>query len=218
MCLATTSKNGPSLPHTPSSQASPGSPAATPLRSVNVTLGPREDRMLITGLHTVCDIYCITCNCVLGWKYEVRGRCCGACRVCAVQGLAAAWQCAVCLTCHWLRQQSARWANLACARTQQCLCSERGACLCTHPQVAYEESQKYKEGKYILEKVGHWSRGWVCFRGLMGGWYKDEQETAPRQRVLWPSADVIPSSPRICRLKCRRRAPGSVAHCPLQAA
>lgn len=40
--------------------------------SVNVTLGPREDRMLITGLHTVCDIYCITCNCVLGWKYEVR--------------------------------------------------------------------------------------------------------------------------------------------------
>lgn len=45
--------------------------------------------MLITGLHTVCDCYCITCNSVLGWKYEV----------------------------------------------------------------AYEESQKYKEGKFILEKV-----------------------------------------------------------------
>lgn len=30
--------------------------------------------MLITGLHTVCDIYCITCNCVLGWKYEVRAQ------------------------------------------------------------------------------------------------------------------------------------------------
>lgn len=56
---------------------------------VNVTLGPREDRMLITGLHTVADIYCITCNSVLGWKYEV----------------------------------------------------------------AYEESQKYKEGKFILEKA-----------------------------------------------------------------
>jgi hypothetical protein len=28
--------------------------------------------MLITGLHTVCDCYCITCNSVLGWKYEVR--------------------------------------------------------------------------------------------------------------------------------------------------
>jgi hypothetical protein len=45
--------------------------------------------MLITGLHTVCDIYCITCNCVLGWKYEF----------------------------------------------------------------AFEESQKYKEGKFILEKA-----------------------------------------------------------------
>ncbi|KAL4452261.1 hypothetical protein ABPG75_007923 [Micractinium tetrahymenae] len=56
---------------------------------VNITVGPREDRMLITGLHTVADIYCITCNSVLGWKYEV----------------------------------------------------------------AYEESQKYKEGKFILEKA-----------------------------------------------------------------
>jgi hypothetical protein len=56
---------------------------------VNVTLGPREDRLLITGLHTVCDIYCTTCSATLGWKYEV----------------------------------------------------------------AYEESQKYKEGKYILEKA-----------------------------------------------------------------
>ena len=56
---------------------------------VNVTLGPREDRVLITGLHTVADIHCITCGQVLGWKYEV----------------------------------------------------------------AFEESQKYKEGKYILEKA-----------------------------------------------------------------
>ena len=56
---------------------------------VNITLGPREDRLLITGLHTVCDIHCTTCNSVLGWKYEV----------------------------------------------------------------AYEESQKYKEGKYIIEKA-----------------------------------------------------------------
>lgn len=56
---------------------------------VNVTLGPREDRLLITGLHTVCDIMCSTCNSVLGWKYEM----------------------------------------------------------------AYEESQKYKEGKFIIEKA-----------------------------------------------------------------
>ena len=36
---------------------------------VNVTLGPKEDRLLITGLHTVADIYCSCCQQVLGWKY-----------------------------------------------------------------------------------------------------------------------------------------------------
>jgi hypothetical protein len=52
-------------------------------------LGPKEDRLLITGLHTVADIYCSCCQQVLGWKYEQ----------------------------------------------------------------AFEESQKYKEGKYIIEKA-----------------------------------------------------------------
>lgn len=56
---------------------------------VNVYLGPKEDRMLITGLHTVADIHCTCCNTVLGWKYEQ----------------------------------------------------------------AFEESQKYKEGKFIIEKA-----------------------------------------------------------------
>ncbi|KAK9867551.1 hypothetical protein WJX84_005479 [Apatococcus fuscideae] len=38
--------------------------------AVNITLGPKEDRYLMTGLHTVADIYCTSCNTVLGWKYE----------------------------------------------------------------------------------------------------------------------------------------------------
>ncbi len=37
--------------------------------SVNVTLGPKEDRLLMTGLHTVADIFCSHCQTVLGWKY-----------------------------------------------------------------------------------------------------------------------------------------------------
>ncbi|XP_051149587.1 protein yippee-like At4g27745 [Andrographis paniculata] len=57
--------------------------------AMNINLGNREDRQLMTGLHTVADIYCSDCNAVLGWKY--------------------------------LR--------------------------------AYEDSQKYKEGKFILEKL-----------------------------------------------------------------
>lgn len=56
---------------------------------MNVTIGPKEDRELMTGLHTVADVYCSDCHEVLGWKYER----------------------------------------------------------------AYEESQKYKEGKYVLEKA-----------------------------------------------------------------
>ncbi|KAK9224199.1 hypothetical protein WN944_012649 [Citrus x changshan-huyou] len=55
---------------------------------VNVSLGPREERLLVSGLHSVNDIYCSSCQQLLGWRYEK----------------------------------------------------------------AYEESQKYKEGMYILEK------------------------------------------------------------------
>jgi len=64
---------------------------------INIKTGAKEDRLLITGLHTVADISCISCNTVLGWKYEQ----------------------------------------------------------------AFEESQKYKEGKFIIEKArvlkeGNW--------------------------------------------------------------
>eukprot|EP00798_Chlamydomonas_sp_ICE-L_P024953 gene24953-10611_t len=56
---------------------------------VNVSIGPQEERQLITGLHTVADVHCACCDTVLGWKYFR----------------------------------------------------------------AFEESQKYKEGKYIMEKA-----------------------------------------------------------------
>jgi len=36
---------------------------------VNVSRGPKEDRILMTGLHTVCDIYCSSCHTNLGWTY-----------------------------------------------------------------------------------------------------------------------------------------------------
>ena len=55
---------------------------------MNVVVGAKKVRQLMTGLHTVADIYCNDCREVLGWKYER----------------------------------------------------------------AYEETQKYKEGKFIFEK------------------------------------------------------------------
>mmetsp|Transcript_1451 Transcript_1451/g.3182 ORF Transcript_1451/g.3182 Transcript_1451/m.3182 type:complete len:507 (+) Transcript_1451:306-1826(+) len=57
--------------------------------AVNIKIGPAEDRMLMTGLHSVCDIFCKRCKTLVGWTY----------------------------------------------------------------QRAYEASQKYKEGKFIIEKI-----------------------------------------------------------------
>ena len=37
--------------------------------AVNVDVGEREDRVLMTGLHTVADIFCASCKSRLGWKY-----------------------------------------------------------------------------------------------------------------------------------------------------
>lgn len=45
-------------------------PRRVPCRRVNVQLGPKEDRVLMTGLHTVSDIFCASCAARLGWKYE----------------------------------------------------------------------------------------------------------------------------------------------------
>lgn len=58
-------------------------------RVENIFTGIKEDRLLLTGLHTVADISCSLCCTIIGWKYEY----------------------------------------------------------------AFEESQKYKEGTYIVEKV-----------------------------------------------------------------
>ncbi len=36
---------------------------------INVTLGPKEERTLATGVHIVSDIYCCKCDEYLGWFY-----------------------------------------------------------------------------------------------------------------------------------------------------
>jgi len=35
----------------------------------NIMLGPKEERVLMTGLHSVSDIFCTSCTARLGWKY-----------------------------------------------------------------------------------------------------------------------------------------------------
>ncbi|GER50957.1 protein yippee-like [Striga asiatica] len=38
---------------------------------VNVTLGEKEERLMMTGSHIVADIFCVRCGSIVGWKYEV---------------------------------------------------------------------------------------------------------------------------------------------------
>ena len=40
------------------------------VRSINVVKGPNENRILMTGLHTVADLYCLTCTDNIGWYYS----------------------------------------------------------------------------------------------------------------------------------------------------
>ncbi|OXA62832.1 Protein yippee-like 2 [Folsomia candida] len=47
-----------------------GEPAHPNFMKVNVGCGPAEERVLLTGLHAVADIYCECCRTTLGWKYE----------------------------------------------------------------------------------------------------------------------------------------------------
>ncbi|KAG6395385.1 hypothetical protein SASPL_146028 [Salvia splendens] len=37
----------------------------------NVTLGEKEERLMMTGAHTVADLYCVQCGSIVGWKYEM---------------------------------------------------------------------------------------------------------------------------------------------------
>ena len=38
----------------------------------NVYTGKKEDRMMMTGVHTVFDIYCVKCGSYVGWRYVRR--------------------------------------------------------------------------------------------------------------------------------------------------
>ena len=94
-------------------------------RRGNVSLGPKEDRNLITGLHTVADIYCKFCNNILGWKYVRK-----------LEGGKG--------------EEKYRVVTVGCV--------ERAFAA---QEQAYVDSEKYKEGKFILEKakmvkVGDW--------------------------------------------------------------
>ncbi|GAB4826986.1 hypothetical protein Ancab_033867 [Ancistrocladus abbreviatus] len=38
-------------------------------KAVNISVGPEEERLMLSGVHTVADIFCCCCGQLLGWKY-----------------------------------------------------------------------------------------------------------------------------------------------------
>lgn len=34
-----------------------------------MTIGEREERQMMTGMHTVADIFCVGCGSIVGWTY-----------------------------------------------------------------------------------------------------------------------------------------------------
>lgn len=92
--------------------------------------GPAEERLLLTGLHAVADIYCENCHTTLGWKYVSMLR-----------------------------------FNKKCSRTRFCFAKMSlfislpcSLIIIFSPsfyfplqEQAFELSQKYKEGKFIIE-------------------------------------------------------------------
>ncbi|CAN1260075.1 Putative yippee-like protein Os10g0369500 [Linum perenne] len=89
---------------------------------VNVSLGASEERNLSSGMHVVNDIYCSSCQQILGWKYVSPISC-----LCVIKAKAYA----IVLFSYMLAEEK-----------------------------ALEETQKYKEGLFILEKERMLKDGW----------------------------------------------------------
>lgn len=105
---------------------------------VNITMGVKEDRNLITGLHTVADVYCSSCQTILGWKYVTARPTLHAKLIHLLTGSLSAYE----------RRPQAT----PCVLSVHAL-TVRGMCVGFLQVEAFEESQKYKEGKCIIEKA-----------------------------------------------------------------
>lgn len=94
--------------------------------SVNVSVGEQEERMMMTGMHTVVDIFCVGCGSIVGWKY--------------------------------VRILTSSSLSFTHTHTHHSFVSKAETVFATflYQEAAHEKSQKYKVGKYILERYAHW--------------------------------------------------------------
>ena len=40
---------------------------------MNISVGVHEEKMMMTGMYTVADIFCVGCGSIVGWRYVRSG-------------------------------------------------------------------------------------------------------------------------------------------------
>lgn len=119
------------------------------MNRVNVACGQAEERVLLTGLHAVADIYCECCKTPLGWKYvsslALKRFAFGTGSVAHVPSKDCQFSCLKLGKHpeHHRKEQILVWIYLQAHISIFSILSAQ--------EHAFESSQKYKEGKYIIE-------------------------------------------------------------------
>lgn len=128
---------------------------------VNINVGALEERMMVSGQHTVADIFCCFCGQIVGWKYVIslslsltRARTHTHMRACTYSHTAYTNIFWTNFSLGWVRGLAASSCTYqlnpiffaifhACCTFYPCFASQ---------EAAHEKSQKFKEGKFVLER------------------------------------------------------------------
>lgn len=121
--------------------------------SVNITVGASEERLMLSGMHTVADIFCCSCGQIVGWKY-----------VSLSLSLSLSHACT---------------HTLYVTHTHLYFGKDRANFLFVFliiplQESAREKSQKYKEGKFVLERYMRYVSLLyiqIPFFFWLGGWH-----------------------------------------------
>ena len=132
--------------------------------SVNFTIGELEERAMLSGLHTVADIFCCCCGQMIGWKYVILP-------LTVSFSYFSTWvwfsllESLFCINAPEIFYVSTRILTVP----TSCHISFYSfnivsLSLSLSQESAHDKSQKYKEGKFVLERyislLCHFSRLW----------------------------------------------------------
>lgn len=125
---------------------------------VNITLGTLEERLFLSGLFTVGDVSCCCCRQVLGWNYVTSPSLLTHNRSSGCEAVLRKTFFSICLCLLkppvWCVAPVLMFGVSLGQTAATCSLLTKSAAIfrCSFQEVAREESQKYKEGKIVLER------------------------------------------------------------------